>query len=367
MQRALQFLQQAGKTQGSDDKKRKGLEKTVEWLKQESQKNFPKPSPMTTKRKEIPKAQEKPKPPNSGTDYEKVLNWLENPSDEFEDADYYKKLHNMLPGKGSQANEIRAKEITKAMKWVKKQGLLGSNKETESKESDNILEKDSADVSDSDILEQAVEEDKRAAFMQKSPSVMAIEKSEEKSSKSKKTRKTKESMKSKKQASLRNLMSPDSKRKSSSRNETTMKDMLASRKPRKKTGKKAEKEAEKDYENALKWLTARDDTAKEAKYFKKLDSMVPKNPGETVEERAANLVKALHWVRRTTEKKQAEARRAASPTRSIEGKSSSRKSTKKIKTRRGKFLEKEKVRKERLRKEDRNLQRKLTKRRLTTP
>ena len=93
----------------------------------------------------------------------------------------------------------------------------------------------------------------------------------------------------------------------------SVKSMLSPRKKKKtlmkmKTG---EQDPERDYELAVAWLTNRDETMEDAKYFQKLDSMVPQNPDHTLEERARELVKALNWVRKTSEKNKNKAESAS--------------------------------------------------------
>ena len=331
MQKALKFLHQAGKTEGDEDTSI-GLEKTVEWLKQESQKSFPKTS-AKIKREKVPKLSEQPKElTGQETEHDKILFWLTNPTDDLEDAIYYKKLHNMLPGKASQSNEIRAREITKAMKWVKRQGLLGLDKEEESRDSVMLFEEDLDASKSQDVeveLNESLTENENGLMESPKGIKMRTVKDTMKSKKllsqdvevelndsltetenglmespnGIKRRTVKDTMKSKK------LLSPKVKRKSSKK-DTTMKDMLSPRKPRKGSKKN-------DYKNALAWLKERNDDSKDAKYFKKLDSMVPKTEGQTMEERASELVKALQWVRKTTDRRNAEEEgsgsRSASP------------------------------------------------------
>jgi hypothetical protein len=62
---------------------------------------------------------------------------------------------------------------------------------------------------------------------------------------------------------------------------------------------------ERDLNNAMVWLQNKDDEGiEDADYFKKLDSMLPQKPGQTQETRALEIVKALHWVRKTNGKKE---------------------------------------------------------------
>ena len=60
---------------------------------------------------------------------------------------------------------------------------------------------------------------------------------------------------------------------------------------------------ERDLINATNWLKNKDaEGIEDANYFKKLDSMLPQKPGQTQETRAQEIVKALHWVRKTNGK-----------------------------------------------------------------
>jgi hypothetical protein len=60
-----------------------------------------------------------------------------------------------------------------------------------------------------------------------------------------------------------------------------------------------------DFNNAMVWLQDKqNDGLEDSKYFKKLNSMIRTTPGQTNEQRAKELVKALQWVRKTSATKE---------------------------------------------------------------
>jgi hypothetical protein len=297
MHKALAYLQKAGKVK-SDQKKKIGLHKTVDLMKYklESQRSFP-PKQLTRKKVEKHPVKKDIENIKSGSsDYENAFEWILTKSDECQDAVYYKKLHKMLPGKGNQSNERRATEMVKALKWVKRQGLMGSVKENSSSTTENNilnLEPTEHKAKSRNIVSKVKKEklSKRVAMND--------------SKKSPKPRKSGPTLKEmmKKQKKKAGISPRKSNRNNSIAAAPSMKDMLSPRKSKKKNGAEAAEIGAKDFDLALAWLTSKDESLEEAKYFKKLDSMVPKNSGQSAEERAKELVKALNWVRRTHNKK----------------------------------------------------------------
>jgi hypothetical protein len=308
MQYALAFLQKAGKAK-PDSRNLKGLEKTVDYMKQqvESQRvSFLRLKP-TQKIEQAPEKKETMKMQDA-TGYEQsALDWLTNQGDHLADAPYFKKLNKMLPGKDSQTNEQRAKEIAKAMKWMKKQGRLGTTKEEippEAPSSDD--EFPGTPLAPPIAVRQKIKEKAGKGWTSPGPTSPTVKDMMKK----KKKEKGKDGQSSKK--SSRKTATP------------TVKAMLSPRKSKTVKGSKKfkmgeESSPEKDFEFAVEWLNSKDENMEAANYFKKLDAMVPNNPDHTTEERARELVKALNWVRRTSEKKKMQedaAKIAASPRKS---------------------------------------------------
>lgn len=294
MQYALAFLQKAGKAK-PESRKSKGLEKTVDYLKQQVEiqrtasirSNPIQPKGQDPEKKDSTKMQ-------SVTGYEQnALEWLTRQGDHLEDAPYFKKLHKMLPGKEFQTHEQRAREIAKAMKWVKKQGLLGITKEEKTPETSPEDELPGTPPAPPVAVREKIKEKAGKREVSKSP-------------KGSTAPTVKQMMKKKKKGKTKDGESSGKIKKTTA---PTVKDMLAPRKSKKtskgskKSKKLVEPSPEEDFVLAVQWLNSKDENMEAAKYFKKLDSMVPKNPDHTTEERAKELVKALSWVRRTSEKK----------------------------------------------------------------
>jgi len=190
---------------------------------------------------------EKPLTPEEAS-YQDALKFLSNePLDNIEDAPYFKKLDFMLPKRGSQSKEARAKEMVKALKWMKKQGLASSKASPS-------------------------EETKAAA-----PSSSAGSESEGDNSSQELEAKTAD------------VISKGDVRKGSQ-----------------EIDKKGSQET--DYKNCIAWLMSEEDRSSvpDASYFKKLDSMLKKKPGQSTEDRARDMVKALAWVKKSSAKKDAE-------------------------------------------------------------
>ena len=58
-----------------------------------------------------------------------------------------------------------------------------------------------------------------------------------------------------------------------------------------------------DYKNAMKWLTSKNRaTVEDASYFERLDAMMGKASGKSLETRAKSMAKALQWVRTDADK-----------------------------------------------------------------
>ncbi|CAJ1932786.1 unnamed protein product [Cylindrotheca closterium] len=71
-------------------------------------------------------------------------------------------------------------------------------------------------------------------------------------------------------------------------------------------GRAVEGNKKKEIEHALAWLYTRDQTIKDAKYFQKLNTLIPVDVHNTYEDRAQDLVETLTWMRsRRRERKDA--------------------------------------------------------------
>jgi hypothetical protein len=197
----------------------------------------PKATPKTMQSTELATSQrvEPPRKEKRKTqeerDYTNALKWLSNQEvDAPEDIPYFKKLDSMLPIKRSQTKESRAQEIAKALKWVKKQGIVLSGKRQVANPTS-----DSTTTPGPPAIGGQAKPDKGSA--------------------------TKDS----------------------------------------KFNKQA---GDKDYQNCMKWLTTKDrESVEDANYFNKLDSMLPIVPGQTNDERARDMVRALKWVKKTSARK----------------------------------------------------------------
>jgi hypothetical protein len=296
MQFALAILQKADKAK-PDSRNRKGLEKTVDYMKQQVE--IQRVSSLRLKPKqEIEQAPEKKETMKmqGATGYEQsALDWLTNQGDHLADAPYFKKLDKMLPGKDSQTNEQRAKEIAKAMKWMKKQGRLGTAKE-EIPEPPPDDEVPGTPLAPPMAVREKIKEKKGWASPKKGTSPVPTVKAMMKKKKKEKGKDGQSSRKgSRKTATptVKDMLSPT---KSKSKSKKTSKGS-------KKSKMGEESSPEKDFELAVEWLNSKDENMEAANYFKKLDAMVPNSADHTTEERARELVKALNWVRRTSEKK----------------------------------------------------------------
>lgn len=214
MEKALSFLQHqvTNRNRNRNSVSTKGKEASAK------QKPTPKAKQnagaASSKRLEPPPVEEKPMTQEQ-KDYMNAFRWLSNQEiDTPEDIPYFVKLDLMLPMTGKQTKESRAQEIAKALKWVKKQGIVLSGKRQGAKP---------------------------AANLSKSASVPAV-----------------------------------------NNKQTT----------------------DKDYQNCMKWLTSKNrESVEDANYFNKLDSMLPFIPGQTHEERARDMVRALRWVKKKNARK----------------------------------------------------------------
>ncbi|KAL3939303.1 MAG: hypothetical protein SGBAC_005945 [Bacillariaceae sp.] len=333
MQYALAFLQKTGKANdkaNGETTPNSGLEKTFELMKKQVE--VKRESKIIASREKNPAEKDpsptKTKEPSESDIYEAdALKWLNTGDADIQDAAYFQKLDKTLSGKDTHTNEQRAKEIAKAMKWVDKQGFF----DTEEDEKPETISEEDQSISNSDSDEppkplappKAVQKKVDAKSAKKGKKEEGSKTSKSKGSrsrsKSKSSKRTKARSNSPKRKESRSRSaSPASpartiskkKKKSkegkASKNASlpSVKSMLSPRKKKKtlmgmKTG---EQNPERDYELAVVWLTSRDETMEDAKYFKKLDGMVPQNPDHSVEDRARELVKALNWVRRTSDK-----------------------------------------------------------------
>ena len=212
-------------------------------------------------------------------DFDHAMEWLKNNSAELEDATYFKKLDNMLPKKASQSQVERAKEMVKALHFVKKQGLLnkGGTKKAEA-------------------VATAVEI--------KAPPRMATSVEEVKPSKAKHSK-----------ISIATPVSPSSG--SPSKNKVSLKVLKANavareklpRSPKKvsplaKIGSQSTNPETRDYENAMLFLAAFEkggtewERVDDSEHFKNLNNMIPSKAGQSIEERAQKMCKMLGFLKK---------------------------------------------------------------------
>ena len=112
----------------SQSKARTEMVKTLTWLQKKADiSSFQKDRssinlPLSPKKAKKPMTKGREDPPEQ--DYENALSWLKNKRvDNVEDLAYLKKLDSILPARKAQSMEDRAKELVKAMKWIKKQSI----------------------------------------------------------------------------------------------------------------------------------------------------------------------------------------------------------------------------------------------------
>ncbi|KAG7343005.1 IQ calmodulin-binding motif-containing protein [Nitzschia inconspicua] len=196
--------------------------------------------------KALPRSQEE-------IDFVNALNFLTGSTSKAQaDEPYFAKLDSMLPRKSSESNEARAKDMAKALKWIKKQGVTMSGS-IQSKVSKATSPEDSPIISGSDV--KTMEAYKESGDTKASEPFVSTSLSPRKSSVN---------------ATDRNIAVSE------------------------------------DYQNCIRWLSEEDrDSIKDAKHFKKLDIMLPKTAKQSIEERARDMVKALQWVKKSSAKKDA--------------------------------------------------------------
>ena len=243
------------------------------------------PAPSSPKNKEASKNMTK-----KDLEIEDALRWLKTGvADSGDDIAYYKKLNAVLPKRESQSMEDRAKEMVKAMKWVKKQEGGSKSGQIDDTNSDQKAGNHEQPIEESDdLIDPASPLQKRETL----DLVQSLRKEKKVPSKASKMDPKDE------------LLSP----KKGKRGKKKKDSQLSPKTPKKKS-KKAREPAgnpasrNRDFDNALAWLGSKSDDLEDARYFKKLDTMMPKKSGQSMEDRAKEMVKALKFVRKTKGKK----------------------------------------------------------------
>jgi hypothetical protein len=284
-------------------------------------------------------------------DYYNALNFLcGNAIDAQEDEPYFEKLDSILPLRSAQSKEARAREMAKALKWIKKQGVTISGTkpastkpaQTEAKSIKDTSQHRSSDKedtlgstpseeyrncvkwltsSDRDSIPDANHFKKLDSMLPKktgqNPSdrardmVKALEwvkksaaKKNGNTSQPGETTPKNNSRKSSKSPGRRMSKSPGQ-RPDSKSPRTKAKPLLTVRKGKgKRTSASAPPSTslsmdDADAQNALRWLKKENrDKLDDATNFKKLDSMLPKKAGQTLEQRAVEMSKALKLIRK---------------------------------------------------------------------
>lgn len=210
-------------------------------------------------------------------DYSNALAWLEdNNVDDLDDAVYFKKLHNMLPKRASQTKEQRAKEMAKALIWVKRQGILDTAKE----------QKQPKDASKEQVKNEPV-----------------VKPSQPKPTKEEK--KEKDSKESKVPTARKTLPTVKDIQKQAKALEKARNSPVPAEKGKVKIKKKSsgEPSPESDFENALNFVKTKEAdgdfmSLEDAIHFKKLDNMLPTRANQSPENRAKEMVKMLTWWRK---------------------------------------------------------------------
>ena len=244
------------------------MERTLKWLQNKAgSATVKQDSPEPFSPKNQPKKKEKKDASESGMDYKNALSWLHTKkADNVEDITYFKKLDAMLPKKGSQSIEARAREIAKAMKWVRKQETKGNSK-TQKDDPIDTTEKESSAV-DPKLINDGVHN-----FHSGKSAIEDVPKDT-------------------------NTNQPKVASEIRQEEEIAIERTPSDNEPKKK--EKAEMtQAELDCENALTWLkTKQAESVEDVTYFRKLDAILPKKASQTLEARAKEMAKAMKWVKK---------------------------------------------------------------------
>jgi hypothetical protein len=265
-----------------------------------------------------------------------ALRWLTcKKANRMEDIVYFRKLDSILPAKEGQSMEARAKEMVRAMKWVKQKGLELEDKriEVEKSHSRSPAPQQSIRVDKPPISDRERNKSKSPGRKtSKSPALDTLmsperrppPKSPGRGESSKSPGRTTKSPSNIRRSVKTDLVSNSPKKEKVSSTKTSSipkreKVSLPHKDKRVKFPSKAKKSQpvamkvagahlspeERDLKNAMIWLKDKNaEGVEDANYFKKLDSMLPQKPGQTHETRAREIVKALHWVRKTNGKKE---------------------------------------------------------------
>jgi hypothetical protein len=247
-------------------------------------------------------------------DIEKALRWLKSGKvDTVEDIAYYKKLDSVIPRPDGQSLESRAKEMAKAMKWVKRQGVVTYKAGKESRDSappeTPKKSKDAANDLSKDVSKDLSSPRKSRRSLKREPSPKRTAKDSSPKKDAKATTKSDNDLvtpKKLKKSALKGIPSSPEKERTSPKKKEAAESPRTSRRVPQKEEKSSEMTtlAERDLKNAMAWLKNRDDEGlDDSAYFKKLDKMLAKKPGQSQAARAKEMVKALQWVRKTTMKK----------------------------------------------------------------
>jgi hypothetical protein len=222
---------------------------------------LPKSAGLSLSNEKPPPPEEEKKPMTEDErSYANAMKYLSGePVDTPEDEAYFEKLDSMLPMKASQSNQQRAKELAKAFKWMRKQEAAATPKE-------------SPEPKPTESSTARVEEE----------------------------RTSKKATKSKDKESKKNAVDSAPSEKSVVEKKST--DIAVKTTTAVKTGDPVSEEMK----NCMIWLTSdSQEGVQDAAYFMKLDSMLPKKAGQSTEDRARDMVKALAWVKKTSAEKNA--------------------------------------------------------------
>jgi hypothetical protein len=218
-------------------------------------------------------------------DYENALLWLTTEkANSMEDIAYFKKLDSILPKRESQTLESRAKEMSRAMKWVKKPAILDSKSGSK------------------DIASPKRPNSDKERKIEKSNSGEGSKRDASTQGKQRKSLSAKDSL------DARQIPNPAKKGKSVLKKELFVpkEKKPLPQKPSKKHVSDVKKsdlsgQEKRDFENAVAWLISDNkEGLEDSNYFKKLDLMLPKKPNQSTEQRAKEMARALEWVRMTS-------------------------------------------------------------------
>eukprot|EP00934_Nitzschia_sp_Nitz4_P005183 Nitzschia sp. Nitz4//scaffold16_size188269//149328//156944//NITZ4_001813-RA/size188269-snap-gene-0.149-mRNA-1//-1//CDS//3329538583//5173//frame0 len=219
---------------------------------------------------------------SQNVNFKNALKFLNNKEDDrLPDAVHFKKLDKILPKRSTQSDVERAKEMVKALNFVKKQGIMGhgNSKSETPKATSKTTRAPPKGPTPTNVVE--------------ARKAMIESKKEEKQDKEK----VKEKEKTSKWTEAR-------------KNLPTVKELAKQAKAREKAKAEAVPEKKPDVVSsavvggdvskaAFHWLKkGKSEDVAGATKFKKLDTMIPKKKGQTVEARAEELAKAFKFLQK---------------------------------------------------------------------